>query len=68
MVKPTYYGAFGGMYVPELLIEPLHDLTKAYHEIALGDEFQAEFINLLKNYVGRPTALTEVKILLKSLG
>lgn len=68
LVKPTYYGAFGGMYVPELLIEPLHDLAKAYHEIALGNQFQAEFINLLKNYVGRPTALTEVKNFAKAIG
>lgn len=67
-VRPTYYGAYGGMYVPELLIAPLEDLIKAYKEIALGEQFQAEFVDLLKNYVGRPTALTEVPNFAAKLG
>ena len=68
LLRPTYYGAYGGMFVPELLIEPLHDLTKAYHEIALSDEFQHEYLDLLKNFVGRPTALTEVKNFAAAIG
>ncbi|MBX9865868.1 MAG: tryptophan synthase subunit beta [Burkholderiales bacterium] len=68
LLRPTYYGAYGGMFVPELLIEPLHDLTKAYHEIALADEFQHEYLDLLKNFVGRPTALTEVKNFAAAIG
>jgi tryptophan synthase beta subunit len=68
IVKPTYYGAFGGMYVPELLIEPLYDLTKAYEKVVLTQEFQQEFLGLLKNFVGRPTALTEVKNFARALG
>lgn len=67
-LRPTYYGAYGGMYVPELLIAPLDDLIKAYSEIALSDEFQKEFVDLLKNYVGRPTALTEVPNFAAALG
>ena len=68
VIKPTYYGAYGGMYVPELLMAPLHDLTKAYHEIALGAEFQDEYLDLLKNFVGRPTALTKVKNFAAEIG
>lgn len=68
VVKPSYYGAFGGMYVPELLIDPLNNLIYAYKNIVLSDEFQAEFIDLLNNYVGRPTALTEVKNFAKAIG
>ncbi len=67
-VRPTYYGAYGGMYVPELLIAPLEDLIKAYTDIALSAEFQSEFVDLLKNYVGRPTALTEVPNFAAKLG
>ena len=67
-LRPTYYGAYGGMYVPELLIAPLADLIAAYREIALSDDFQAEFLDLLQNYVGRPTALTEVKNFAQALG
>lgn len=68
VVKPTYYGAFGGMYVPELLIDPINDLIKAYKNIALSDEFNTEFTDLLNNYVGRPTALTEVKNFAAAIG
>lgn len=68
VVKPTYYGAFGGMYVPELLIDPINDLIKAYKNIALSAEFHAEFTDLLNNYVGRPTALTEVKNFAAAIG
>jgi phosphoribosylanthranilate isomerase len=68
IIKPTYYGAFGGMYVPELLIAPLEDLATAYKEIMPSSEFQSEYLDLLQNYVGRPTALTEVKNFAKAIG
>lgn len=68
IIKPAYYGAFGGMFVPELLIDPLHELAEAYQNIALRAEFQAEYTALLKNFVGRPTALTEVKNFAKAIG
>ena len=68
IIKPSYYGAYGGMFVPELLINPLENLISAFHEIALSSEFQQEYMELLKNYVGRPTALTEVKNFAKAIG
>ncbi|TXI91863.1 MAG: tryptophan synthase subunit beta [Neisseriales bacterium] len=68
VIRPTYYGAYGGMYVPELLIEPLKDLIDAVKTIMHSPEFQAEYLNLLKNFVGRPTALTEVKNFAKAIG
>lgn len=58
--KPGRYGKFGGAYVPELLIEPMRELTEAWEMVKYDQEFQRNFRDLLKNYAGRPTALTEV--------
>ena len=53
-----YFGEFGGMYVPEILVPVLQQLEKAFVEAKDDPEFQREFQDLLKNYAGRPTALT----------
>ncbi|MFZ4835421.1 tryptophan synthase subunit beta [Rouxiella sp. Mn2063] len=56
-----YFGEFGGMYVPQILVPALNQLEDAFVSAQLDPEFQAEFIDLLKNYAGRPTALTLCK-------
>ena len=56
------------MYVPELLINPLENLIDAYKNILNSQEFQTEFLDLLKNYVGRPTALTKISNFAKAIG
>lgn len=61
IIRPERFGLFGGRYIPELLMTPLFKLDEAYNGIAKTPEFRAEFIDMLNNYVGRPTALTEVK-------
>jgi tryptophan synthase beta chain len=53
-----YFGNFGGMFVPEILVPALEQLEKAFIDSQTDDEFQTEFTDLLKNYAGRPTALT----------
>lgn len=68
LVRPERYGSFGGRFVPELLIKPLQELELSFKQIVLKDDFQAEYIDILKNYTGRPTALTEVKNFAKSIG
>ena len=60
-----YLGEFGGMYVPEILIPVLQQLEKAFVEAKDDPEFQREFQDLLKNYAGRPTALTLCRNLTK---
>ena len=52
-----FYGEFGGAYIPEMLYPNVEELQKRYLEIIYEDEFQKEFQDLLKNYVGRPTPL-----------
>jgi len=52
------FGEFGGMYVPELLIPALDQLENAFIEAQGDPVFQEQFISLLKDYAGRPTAMT----------
>jgi tryptophan synthase beta chain len=58
-VIPSRFGEFGGRYVPETLVPALDELTAAFGEAWEDSEFQAEFRGLLRDYVGRPTPLTE---------
>jgi len=52
-----YYGQFGGAYIPEMLYPNIEELRENYLKIMAEPEFQKEFNDLLKNYVGRPTPL-----------
>ena len=53
-----YFGDFGGMYVPELLVPALLQLEEAFVNATTDEEFKKEFSDMLKNYAGRPTPLT----------
>lgn len=53
-----YFGEFGGMFVPQILIPVLQQLEEAFIEARQDPAFQAELQDLLVNYAGRPTALT----------
>jgi tryptophan synthase beta chain len=55
--KKGYYGIFGGAYIPEMMFRNIDYLEKNYLEIIQSDEFQKEFRQLLKDYVGRPSPL-----------
>lgn len=56
-----YYGEFGGAFVPEMLQPNLTELKEQYLNILEDDQFQEEFQDLLKQYVGRPTPLYYAK-------
>ncbi|MFC1100378.1 tryptophan synthase subunit beta [Pasteurella multocida] len=56
-----YFGEFGGMYVPEILMPVLKNLEKAFVEAQQDPIFKETFLDLLKNYAGRPTALTRCR-------
>ncbi|WP_076409075.1 tryptophan synthase subunit beta [Shewanella sp. UCD-KL12] len=58
MKLDPYFGEYGGMYVPQILMPALKQLETAFIEAQEDPDFQAEFTDLLKNYAGRPTALT----------
>lgn len=63
-----YFGEYGGRFVPETLVAPLDELTAAYLSVRDDPDFQAEFADLLKNYVGRPSPLYFAKRLTETLG
>lgn len=52
-----YYGEFGGAFIPEMLYPNVEELQKNYLEIIESEDFQKEYQDLLKNYVGRATPL-----------
>ncbi|MBI5708645.1 MAG: tryptophan synthase subunit beta [Armatimonadetes bacterium] len=62
------FGAYGGRYVPETLIPALDELATAFDEAWASEEFRAEFNGLLKDYVGRPTPVTEATRLSEDTG
>lgn len=52
-----FYGEFGGSYIPEMLRHNVEELRKVYYQLINEAGFQNEFIQLLKNYAGRPSPL-----------
>ena len=63
-----YWGAFGGQFVPETLMSPLEELTNAYFAVRDDAGFQAEFVQLLQDFSGRPTPLFHARRLSETLG
>ncbi|HCG46392.1 tryptophan synthase subunit beta [Corynebacterium flavescens] len=56
---PAYFGEFGGQFVPESLIPALDQLEQAFVDAQADPEFKKELAGYLKDYLGRPTPLTE---------
>ncbi|WP_394226492.1 tryptophan synthase subunit beta [Pseudoalteromonas spongiae] len=64
--NPAYFGDFGGMYVPELLVPALKQLESEFNKAKSDPSFHAEFEKLLNEYAGRPTPLTLTRNLVKN--
>ena len=62
------YGPYGGSYVPETLMAPVEELTKAYEAARHVPKFVAEVEDLLRNFAGRPTPLQFASRLSAHLG
>jgi len=56
------------MYVPETLMTPLLDLTKAYAEARRDPVFQNDYAEMLRDYAGRPTGLYYAESLTHHIG
>ena len=52
-----FYGNFGGAFIPEMLYPNLEELRQNYLKITAEPAFKKEFMELLVDYVGRPTPL-----------
>ncbi len=57
MKLPTRFGAFGGTFVPEILLPALEELETAFILAREDPAFQTELQALLIHYAGRPTPL-----------
>jgi tryptophan synthase beta chain len=62
------FGAYGGRYVPETLLEALCQLTEEYDRARVDPEFQRLFKHYLETYVGRPSRLYFAERLTKEAG
>lgn len=65
---PERFGQYGGRYVPETLVPALAELESAFGEAWADESFLHEYRRLLREYVGRPTALTEAPRLSNETG
>ncbi len=63
-----YFGAYGGRFVPETLVEPVEQLERAYREVRADPAFAAELEDFLTHYVGRETPLYEARRLADDAG
>ena len=58
---PAFFGPYGGQFVPELLIPALDQLEDAFIDAQTDPAFAAELETLMTRYLGRPTAVTELR-------
>jgi len=63
-----YFGAYGGIYVPEVLLNGLEEIAAAYDKAKDDPEFLAELHETLGNFSGRPTAFTPLPRLTAEIG
>ncbi len=62
------FGEFGGRFAPETLMPALDELEQVFEQAWSDPDFVAEFHQLLRDYVGRPTPLHRVDRLSEQLG
>ncbi|MGH9113245.1 MAG: tryptophan synthase subunit beta [Acidimicrobiales bacterium] len=62
------YGDFGGLFVPETLLPACQELERAFREAWVDTGFRAELDELLRDYAGRPSRLTDCANLSAELG
>jgi tryptophan synthase beta chain len=61
MLSDGRFGAYGGAFVPEILMPALEELEAAFLAGQEDAAFQAELAALLAKYAGRPTPLTRCR-------
>ncbi len=66
--KTGKFGEFGGMYIAETLVHALKDLEREFYAAVEDESFKAEYLSLMKEYVGRPSPLYFAKRLTEYCG
>jgi tryptophan synthase beta chain len=62
------FGEFGGRFVPETLVPACQQLEAAFRDAWSDPTFRAELDQVLREYAGRPSILTECRNLGRQLG
>lgn len=62
------FGIHGGQYVPETLMNAVHELDEAYTKYKDDPSFQKELTKLLNEYAGRPSRLYYAARMTEDLG
>jgi tryptophan synthase beta chain len=68
MQKPDdrgYFGRFGGKFVPEVLVQALAELEVAMNDAFADPAFWAEYHEILRDFVGRPSPIYEAQRLVE---
>jgi tryptophan synthase beta chain len=68
MGETTQFGPYGGRYVPETLMAALDELARVYDAARADPAFWEEIDRLSRDYVGRPTPLSDAPRLAAELG
>lgn len=68
MNEKAYYGAYGGQYVAESLMNTLEELDAAFEKAMRDPAFLKDYQYYLKQYVGRETPLYYAKRLSETYG
>ncbi len=63
-----FFGEYGGQFIPDALKRRLDILAAAFKEAMEDKDFQKEYLRLLKELVGRPSALTECSNISREFG
>ncbi|MEK0444830.1 MAG: tryptophan synthase subunit beta [Verrucomicrobiota bacterium] len=66
--KHGHFGPYGGMFVPETLMDALNTLAEEYAKAREDRTFQDQLSATLKDFAGRPTPLYFAERLTKQLG
>ena len=66
--KVGRFGDFGGQYVPETVMNAVHELEQAYDFYKNDPQFQKELTDLYHNYASRPSMLYYAEKMTKDLG
>ena len=67
-MNKSYFGEFGGQFIPETLMNCVIELENAYNFYKNDKGFNAELTSLFKTYANRPSPLYHAKKLSADLG
>lgn len=67
-IPEHYFGEFGGRWVAEPLMSAIIEVGEAWKRLRRDPEFMREYHDLLRNYAGRPSLLTEAPCFAEGLG